>query len=69
MLGYVSWLKESIAGDDLVEMRRHREPERYLESFQNCADKVRQALESADPNLFDLTAEEEDDTPDMGMTM
>lgn len=69
VLGYVSWLKESIAGDDPVEMRRHREPERYLESFQNCADKVRQALESADPNLFDLVAEEEDDMRDIDMIM
>lgn len=69
VLGYVSWLKESIARDNLVEMRRHREPERYLESFQDCADKVRQALESSDPNLFDMAAEEENDTPDMGMTM
>lgn len=69
VLGYVSWLKESIARDNLVEMRRHREPERYLESFQDCADKVRQALESADPDLFDLAAEREIDMPDMGMTM
>lgn len=68
-LGYVSSLREFIARDDLVEMRRHREPERYLESFQNCADKVRQALESADPNLFDLVAEEEDDMRDIDMIM
>lgn len=69
VLGYVSWLKESIAGDDLVELRRHREPERYLESFQDCADKVRQALESAGPGLFDFAAEEEDDMRDIDMIM
>ena len=69
VLGYAASLRDSIAGDDLVEMRRHREPERYLESFQDCADKVRQTLESAGPDLFDFAAEEENDTPDMGMTM
>ena len=69
VLGYAASLRDFIARDNLVEMRRHREPERYLESFQDCADKVRQALESAEPNLFDLAAERENDTPDMGMTM
>lgn len=68
VLGYVSGLRESIERDNLIEMRRHREPERYLESFQDCADKVRQALESAEPNLLALAAEE-DDEPDMDMTM
>ncbi|NBJ90205.1 hypothetical protein [Acutalibacter sp. 1XD8-36] len=69
VLGYVSSLRDFIARDNLVEMRRHRETERYLESFQDCADKVRQALETAEPNLFTMAAEEENDMPDMGMTM
>lgn len=68
VLGYVSGLREFIASDNLVEMRRHREPERYLESFQDCAERVRQALESAEPNLFALAAEESDEL-DMDMTM
>lgn len=68
VLGYASGLQKSIAQDNLVEMRCHREPERYLESFQDCADKVRQAMETAEPNLFTVAAEE-NDTPDMGMTM
>ena len=69
VLGYAASLRDSIARDDLVEMRRHREPERYLESFQDCADKVRQTLETAEPNLFTIAAEEENDMPGMGMTM
>lgn len=69
VLGYVSQLREAIGRDDLIEMRRHRETERYLESFQDCADKVRQALETAEPNLFTIAAEEENDMPGMGMTM
>lgn len=68
VLGYVSWLRESIARDNLVEMRRHQDTDFYLDRFRDCADKVRQALESAEPNLLALAAEE-DDEPDMDMTM
>lgn len=68
VLGYVFGLKDAIARDNLIDMRRHREPERYLESFHDCAGKVRQALESAEPNLFALAAEDNDE-PDMDMTM
>ena len=68
VLGYVAGLQKSIAQDNLVEMRRHREPERYLESFRDCAERVRQALESAEPNLFTVAAEESDEL-DMDMTM
>jgi hypothetical protein len=64
----VAGLQKSIAQDNLVEMRRHREPERYLESFRDCAERVRQALESAEPNLFTVAAEESDEL-DMDMTM
>lgn len=59
VLGYVSQLREAIGHDDLIGMRRHREPEFYLERFHDCADKVRPALETAEPNLFTIAAEEE----------
>lgn len=68
ILGYVSGLQDAISRDKLTDMRRHREPERYLESFRDCAEKMRQALESAEPNLFALAAEESDEL-DMDMTM
>lgn len=69
VLSYVSGLRESISRDSLVDMRRHREPERYLESFRDCAEKVRQALETAEPNLFALASEEENDAQDIDLTM
>jgi len=44
VLGYVRGLKDFIARDKLVDMRRHEEPERYLDSFRECAAKVRAIL-------------------------
>lgn len=44
VLGYVRGLKDFIARDRLVDMRRHEEPERYLDSFRECAAKVRAIL-------------------------
>ena len=69
VLGYVQGLKLAIERDDLVAMRRHREADHYLERFHDCAEKVRQALETAEPNLFALAAENEMNTPDIDMTM
>ncbi len=67
VLGYVKGLQMAIERNDLVAMRRHREPDRYLESFRDCVERVRTALESAEPDLFAIAAEK--DAPDMGMTM
>ncbi|MDR2055464.1 MAG: hypothetical protein LBQ10_06300 [Desulfovibrio sp.] len=39
-LGYCANLEYAIATDDLVTMRRHRDPEHYLSSFSDCAAKV-----------------------------
>ena len=69
VLGYVRGLKIALAQDNLVAMRLHERADFYLDSFKDCADKVRQALEDELPNLFELAAEEENDEPDMGMTM
>lgn len=41
VLGYADGLKIAIKEDDLVTMRRHRDPDTYLSSFASCAEKVR----------------------------
>jgi hypothetical protein len=56
VLGYCAGLEDAIARDDLVTMRRHRNAERYLASFAECAAKVRdidpQRLQAAQLRLF-----------------
>lgn len=69
VLGYVRGLRMALEQDNLVAMRRHERADFYLDSFKDCAQRVRQALEDEVPNLFELAAEEENDMPDMGMTM
>lgn len=39
ILGYVSGLEEAIASDDLVTMRRHEYPDRYIDSFDRCVQE------------------------------
>lgn len=41
VLGYVESLKQAIERDDLVTMRRHERAGRYLNSFKECAAKLR----------------------------
>jgi hypothetical protein len=41
VIGYVVGLEQAIAQDDLISMRRHENPERYIESFRDCAERVR----------------------------
>ena len=45
VLGYVRSLKRAIKEDDLVIMRRMRNPENYLESFHSCAIRIRRMTE------------------------
>ena len=59
--GYVSGLEKAIAEDDLVTMRRHEDPKRYLESFPRCADKVQELLVNAQLSLFSLIMDTEED--------
>lgn len=42
ILGYETALRTAIAEDDLIAMRRYENPERYIESFEQAANAVRQ---------------------------
>lgn len=42
VLHYATGLETAINEDDLITMRRHRNPDTYLSSFQSCAKKVRE---------------------------
>lgn len=62
-LRYVSSLEDSIRNDRLVEMRRHENPERYLDSFRECRKRIEEILGKPEPesvlpmgqlSLFDL---------------
>lgn len=60
VLGYVSGLRQSIEKDDLVAMRRHRNADTYLDSFESCRRKaeamigVKKVLPQGQLSLFDL---------------
>lgn len=45
ILGYVKNLQRAIKEDDLIVMRRMRNPECYLESFHSCAVRIREMTE------------------------
>lgn len=40
ILGYVSGLEQAIAADDLITMRRHRNPDRYIDSFERGVQEI-----------------------------
>ena len=44
ILGYVSELESSIRNDDLVSMRRHRDPQGYMDSFERCKQEIEKLL-------------------------
>ena len=44
VLGYIQKLKQCIAEDDLVSMRRYRNPEWVLDSFQRLANELSQPV-------------------------
>ena len=56
VIGYAVGLERSIQEDDLVAMRRHRNPDSYIESFTSCAEKVRNLKppENEQLNFFNL---------------
>jgi hypothetical protein len=57
VLGYASGLENAIARDDLVTMRRHERAESYLESFESCVQRMREAPpEEVQLSLFSLSA-------------
>lgn len=41
VIHYAKGLEEAIAKDDLLTMRRHRKHDHYLESFRDCAARVK----------------------------
>lgn len=47
VLGYMTGLIQAIEEDSLVDMRRHEHYESYLESFRNCAGKIREERDRA----------------------
>lgn len=67
ILGYVKTLASAIETDDLITMRRHETPERYLDSFARCEQEMRRMFSSrtAEPqmSLFDFLTSAED-SPD-----
>lgn len=44
VIGYVRGLEQFIKDDDLVSMRRHENPDRYIDSFKGCRKKVNEIL-------------------------
>ena len=57
VLGYVEELRRAIHEDDLIAMRRHRDSERYLHSFDDCLKRAEQVKpETYQLSLFDMSA-------------
>ena len=56
VINYSLGLKDAIARDDLITMRRHESPERYLSSFRNCAIRVKEIkpMKKEQISIFDL---------------
>ena len=44
VIGYATGLEIHIADDELVAMRRHEQPERYIDSFISCRKRVEKIL-------------------------
>lgn len=58
VIGYAKRLEEAIKDDDLVAMRRHRHHERYLRSFRECAQEVRELKPTEGQlDIFDVLGE------------
>lgn len=62
VLGYERVLENAIADDNLVAMRRFGNNDIYLQSFENCADKVRKykPLENSQISIFDIDTDDEE---------
>ena len=59
VLGYVQNLKSYIAEDDLVSMRRYRNPQWVLDSFQRLANRLSQPIPESVPVRDPDSSEEE----------
>ena len=62
VLGYERALENAIADDNLVAMRRFGNGDIYLQSFANCADKVRKYKppENSQISMFDIDTDDEE---------
>lgn len=83
VLGYVEALQRAISQDDLVTMRRHRDPDRYLNSFKECLKNAKKIKETPVPpgtqlslldcmqccTCIDEEAEEEIEEDEMSMDL
>lgn len=64
VLNYISGLETAINTNDLVTMRRHRDPSGYLESIERCARMLKEGLaakktEPIQLSFFDLMEDED----------
>ncbi len=63
IINYADDLRRAIAEDDLISMRRYKNPKGYLESFESAALKIRdwQCSRRINDNLTVCDAEEDED--------
>lgn len=71
IVSYETNLKAAIEKDDLVSMRRYEHYGSYLNSIQNCADKIREYQPPANEqmSLFDCIEEREEELFGIEMEM
>jgi len=60
VINYVKGLEQAITSDDLISMRRHENPEKYIEAFLECAERVKslKPIENEQLSLFAMFGEE-----------
>lgn len=63
VINYAENLRRAIAEDDLVIMRRYENPERFLESFEAAAEKIKnpESMRRINDNLTICDPEDDDD--------
>ena len=66
VIGYVTGLETAIKNDDLIAMRRHRNPANYIKSFVSCAKNVRnlKPAKYEQMNLFGFSYDDEQEFDD-----
>ncbi len=66
IIGYSENIRQAIAEDDLITMRRYERPDRYLDSFRSAAEKLRslEISENENGQLPVYEAEDEEEFED-----
>ncbi len=66
VINYVKDLEQAIASDDLISMRRHENPNRYIEAFHECVEKVKllKPIYNEQLSLLDMFSGELGEEPD-----